>query len=125
MGTLCKTLCACCQVLVITTKRKERLGLTSNQSMIQGLDLSSPALKLNLHNAIPVPKTLVTGLAVGELARKASGTLVTADTRHSLLTNTVACHSVALRGLNPTPVTVTCYRGENERIVSREQLELV
>ncbi len=67
-------------------------------------------MTLHLHNAIPVSKTLVTGLTVGELARKASGALVTADTRHPLLADTVARHPVALRGLNAAPVTVTGWR---------------
>lgn len=68
-------------------------------------------MKLHLHNAIPVPEALMTGFAVGELAREASGTLVTADTRHPLLADTVAGHPVTLRGLNAAPVTVTSWSG--------------
>lgn len=85
--------------------------MVDTQSISSRIRSPSSALKLHLHNAVPVSEALVTGLAVGELPRKASGTLVTADTRHSLLTNTVARHSVALRSLNPTPVTVTRCRG--------------
>lgn len=50
------------------------------------------------------------GLAVGELARKASGTLVTADPRHPLLADTVTSHPVALGRLNATPITVTGWK---------------
>lgn len=68
-------------------------------------------IKPHLHNAIPVPEALVTGLAVGELAREASGTLITADTWDPLLANTVTSPAVALRGFNATPVAVTRWRG--------------
>lgn len=69
-------------------------------------------VKLHLHDAIPVPEALVTGLAVGELAGEASGALITAYTRHPLLAHAVARHPVALGRLDATPVTVTgCGRG--------------
>lgn len=60
-----------------------------------------------LNNAVPIPKALVAGLAVGEGARETAGTLVTAHPRYSLLAHAVACHPVTLRRLNATGVTVT------------------
>jgi len=58
----------------------------------------------------------VTGLAVGEVAGEASGTLVTADARHPLLADTVAGHPVALGRLDASPVAVAgCGEREGER----------
>lgn len=47
-------------------------------------------------------------LAVRELPREPAGTLVTANTRHTLAAGAVATGPVALRGLNPSVITVTC-----------------
>lgn len=61
----------------------------------------------HLHNAIPIAKALVAGLAVGELAGEAAGALVAADARHPLLTDAVSRLPVALGRLDAAPVAVT------------------
>lgn len=50
-----------------------------------------------LNDAVPVPEALVARLAIREGARETTGTLITADTRNSLLAHAMTSHTVALR----------------------------
>lgn len=59
-----------------------------------------------LHNAIPVSKALVAGLAGREITSETAGAPVAADARHPWAAGAVPSSTVALRLLNPTRVTV-------------------
>lgn len=94
----------------------------------RGLDLLGPVRQglgsgpQVLDDAVPVPEALVAGLAVGEGAGEAAGTLVAAHPRHPLLADAVARHTVALGRLDAARVTVARCRGKQTGLIT-DQLQ--